>query len=77
MDYSVYTIKDIASAVLAVLIEAKLTTHQKFEHALGPGAFQFFGLGVASIRTAITAAQLPPPFSLAAPWLLHQVWDRF
>ena len=38
-DYSIYTLKSDQTVVVAVLIEAKLTTHSKFEHALGQVRF--------------------------------------
>jgi hypothetical protein len=39
---SIYTLKSDQTVVVAVLIEAKMTTHSKFEHALGQVRFQSF-----------------------------------
>ena len=64
-NYSIYTIRK-GEAVVAVLMAAKLTYNKKFQHALGQVRSQFSSLGRAYIA----------PFSLAAPWVLHQIFDR-
>ena len=62
--YSLYTIKN-DKTVVAVLMEVKLTSHKKFQHALG------------QVRSQFGSFELPSPFSLAAPWVIREVWDRW
>ena len=61
-DYSIYTITSKEKAVVAVLVEAKVTAHSKFEHALGQVRFQSFCFR-HSIRVSIV---------VTAPWLFQQ-----
>lgn len=44
-DYSIYTIKNHNEAVMALLMEAKMTFHSKFKHAVAQvkSQFSFFG----------------------------------
>ena len=57
--YSLYTIKN-DKTVVAVLMDVKLTSHKKFQHALG------------QVRSQFSSFELPSPFSLAAPWVLRE-----
>lgn len=68
-DYSIYNITD-GKAVVAVLIEAILTTHSKFSHALGQVHFQFLGwVG----PNQLTSSSLLPCSSLATISSLGQM----
>ena len=59
-DYSVYVIKDQNQFVVAVLVETKLTSNIKFQHALAQ-PIELFGVGALA------------PFSLAGHWLLFEI----